>query len=45
MIIHVKKKTDKCNHVQKLKYENKVPRNTMVINILISPAIRKTESI
>jgi hypothetical protein len=45
MIIHVKEKIDKCNHVQQLKHENKVPRNAMPIKILISHAIRKTESI
>jgi hypothetical protein len=41
MIIHVKEKTDKCNHVQQLKHENKVPRNSMAIKILISSAIKK----
>jgi len=41
MIIHVKEKIDKCNHVQQLKHENKVPRNSMAIKILISSAIKK----
>jgi hypothetical protein len=40
-----RKKINKCNHVHQLKHENKVPRNTMAINTLISSGIRKTESI
>jgi hypothetical protein len=44
MVIHVKEKTDKCNHVQQLKHENKVLRNTMAIKILISLATRKIEA-
>jgi hypothetical protein len=45
MVTHVKEKTDKCNHAQQLKHENKVPRNDMAIKIPISSAIRKIKGI